>query len=131
MGSDFLSLEAKLAFTKLRQTFVKTPIFYHFDLKHHIWIETDISGYAIGKVFSQLILDNLGQWYPVVFFSCKMIPVETRYETHDGEFLAIIKAFKTWRHYLKSSYHKVLVFTNHNNFRRLMDRKSLSSKQFC
>ncbi len=23
----------------------------------------------------------------------------TRYETHDGELLAIIKAFKTWRHY--------------------------------
>ena len=31
IGSDFLILRARLAFTKLKQTFVKAPIFYHFD----------------------------------------------------------------------------------------------------
>ena len=31
----------------------------------------------------------------MAFFSWKMIPTETRYETHDSDFLAIIKAFKT------------------------------------
>ena len=58
-----------------------------------------------------------------------MIFAETRYKTHDGELLAIIRAFKTWRHYLESCKHKVLVLTNHNNLRRFMDMKSLSSKQ--
>ena len=58
-----------------------------------------------------------------------MIPAEIKYKTHDGELLAIVEAFKTWRHYLKRSRHEVLVFTDHNNFRQFMDTKSLSSRQ--
>ena len=58
-----------------------------------------------------------------------MIPAETQYETHDGELLAIVEAFKTWRHYLEGCKHEVLVLTDHNNLRRFMDTKSLSSRQ--
>ena len=50
--SDFLTLRARLAFIKLRQAFVKAPIFQRFDLKCHIRIEMDKSSYAIGRVFS-------------------------------------------------------------------------------
>ena len=59
--SDFFISGAKLAFTKFKQAFFKTPIFYHFDLEHHIWIETDVSGYTISEIFNQLILNNLSQ----------------------------------------------------------------------
>ena len=127
--SDFLTSGIRKAFTKLRQAFIKALILYHFDLERHIRIETDASGYAIGGVFSQLTLDNLGRWHPVAFFSRKMIPAETRYETHDGELLAIVEAFKTWRHYLENYRHEVLVLTDHNNLQRFMDTKSLSSRQ--
>ena len=113
----------------MRQAFLKAPILYHFDPDCHIRIETDASGYAIGGVLNQLTSDDLGRWHLVAFFSRKMIPVETRYETHDGEFLAIVEAFKTWRHYLEGSQHEVLVLTDHNNLRRFMDTKSLSSRQ--
>ncbi len=58
-----------------------------------------------------------------------MIPAETRYKTHDGELLAIVEAFKTWRHYLEGCKHEVLVLTDHNNLQRFMDTKSLSSRQ--
>ena len=95
VGSDFFIFGARLAFTELKQVFVKAPILYHFDPECHIRIETDASGYAIGKIFSQLTLDNLGQWHLVTFFSQKMIPAKTKHETHDGEFLAIVEAFKT------------------------------------
>ena len=44
-----------------------------------------------------------------------MIPAETQYKTYDGELLAIVEAFKTWRHYLEGYKHKVLVLTDHNN----------------
>ena len=57
---DFLTLRAKLAFTKLRQTFFKAPILHHFNPEHHIRIKTDVSGYAIGRVLSQLTSDDLG-----------------------------------------------------------------------
>ena len=35
-SSDFFTLGARLAFTKLRPVFVKALIFYHFDPKHLI-----------------------------------------------------------------------------------------------
>ena len=50
-----------------------------------------------------------------------MIPAKTRYETHDGELLAIVEAFKTWKYYLKGSQHEVLVLIDHNNLRRFID----------
>ncbi len=58
-----------------------------------------------------------------------MIPAETRYETHNGELLAIIEAFKTWRQYLDGCKHEVFVLTDHNNLQHFMDTKSLSSRQ--
>ncbi len=58
-----------------------------------------------------------------------MIPAEIRYETHDGKLLAIVEAFKTWRHYLEGCKYEVLVLTDHNNFQHFMDTKSLTSKQ--
>ena len=92
---DFLTLGARLTFIELRQAFVKASILYHFDPECHIRIGIDVSGYTIGGVLSQLTSDDLGQWHPVAFFSQKMIPAETRYETHNIELSAIVEAFKT------------------------------------
>ena len=137
-GPNFLTPKARSAFNRLRLAFTKAPILRHFDPECHIRIETDASGYAIGGVLSQLASGtspggvvtktDLSQWHPVAFFSRKMIPAETRYETHDGELLAIVEAFKTWRHYLEDCKHEVLIFTDHNNLRRFIDTKSLSSR---
>ena len=57
----FFIFKTRLAFTKLKQAFVKVPIFYHFDPKCHIWIEMDVLSYVICGIFSQLALNNLGQ----------------------------------------------------------------------
>lgn len=51
-SSDFFIFRAKLVFTKLKQVFFKTPIFYYFDSKYHIRIATDILGYAISRLLS-------------------------------------------------------------------------------
>ena len=102
-SSNFLTFKARLAFTELRQTFVKAPILHHFDPERHIRVETDTSGYAIGGVLSQLTSDDLGQWYLVTFFFQKMILAKTRYETHNDELLTIIEAFKTWKKFLEGS----------------------------
>ena len=50
--SDFLTPRAKLAFTELRQAFLKAPIHHHFNPERHIQIEMDASGYAIGGVLN-------------------------------------------------------------------------------
>ena len=134
----FLTSDAREAFNCLKQAFTKALILRHFDLECHIWIETDASGYTIGEVLSQLTSNQVisdgtigsnVDWHPVAYFSRKMIPAETRYETHDGELLAIVETFKTWRHYLESCKHEVLVLTDHNNLCQFMDTKSLSSRQ--
>ena len=72
-SSDFLTSGAKLAFTELRQTFIKAPILHHSDPERHIGVETDASSYAISGILSQLTLDNSGQWDPVAFFLRKMM----------------------------------------------------------
>ena len=138
-GTGFFTPKTRLAFTQLRQTFVKAPILHHFDPESHILIETDASGYAISSILSQLSSGtrpdgvvtkaDLGQWHLVAFFSRKMIPVETQYETPYGKLLAIVEAFKTWRHYLKDCKHKVIILTDYNNLCCFMDTKSLSSRQ--
>ena len=102
--SMFLASGTREIFNHLRQAFTKAPILRHFNPECHIWIETNASGYAIGGVLNQFTFNHLtsdhltsnqGQWHPVVYFSRKMIPAKTKYETHDGKLLAIIKVFKT------------------------------------
>ena len=138
-GPSFWTPKARSAFNCLWLTFTKAPILWHFDPECHIRIETDASGYAISSVLSQLAFEtssnkvvtkfNLGQWYLVAFFSRKMISAKTWYKTHDGEFLAIVEAFKTWHHYLEFCKHEILVLINYNNLRYFIDTKSLSSRQ--
>ena len=138
-GPKFLTLDVRTAFNRLRLAFTKAPILWHFDPECHIWIEIDVSGYAIDGVLCQLTFGtnpnglvtkaDLGQWHLIAFFSRKMIPTETWYETHDGELLAIVKAFTTWCHYLDGCKHEVLVLIDYNNLCCFMDTKSLSSKQ--
>ena len=60
MKSGFLTSGSKKAFTELRQVFIKAPIIHHFDPEQHIRVETDVLGYVIGRVLSQLTSDDLG-----------------------------------------------------------------------
>ena len=59
--SNYLILDAKKAFNLLRYAFIQALIFQHFDPKRNMQIETDVLGYAIGEILSQLTLNNLGQ----------------------------------------------------------------------
>ena len=53
-GSKFLILDARTIFNYLWLAFIEAPILWHFDPECHIQIETDASGYAIGRMLSQL-----------------------------------------------------------------------------
>ena len=50
---NFLTFDANKVFNHLQLAFIKAPIFRHFDLKNHIRIETNASGYAISGMLSQ------------------------------------------------------------------------------
>ena len=50
--SDFSISGARLAFSKLRQAFLKAPILHHFDPKYYIRNVTNVLSYTIGGIFS-------------------------------------------------------------------------------
>ena len=54
---NFLTFNTIKTFNHLQLAFIKAPIFPHFNLKSHIQIKTNASGYAIEKMLSQLNLD--------------------------------------------------------------------------
>ena len=59
-ATDYLTSAAKAVFSQLRNTFTKASILHHFDLEWNISIETNISGYFIDRILTQLILNILG-----------------------------------------------------------------------
>ncbi len=61
--TEFLILRAKKAFIYLRKAFTKAPIYWHFNPKRYIHIETDALGYAISGVLSQIIWDQHSSSY--------------------------------------------------------------------
>ena len=129
--ANYLTCTARLAFTQLRQAFIEAPSFWYFDFEYHIWIQIDVSSYAINRVLSQLTLNNLGWWHLVVYYLQKMILAKNWYKTHNGKLLGIVEAFKTWKHYIKGCKHEIFFLIDYNNFQQFMDTKSLSSCQVC
>lgn len=118
---------AEEAFNNLCAVFTQASILTHFNSNLKPRVETDASIVRLAGIYSQLQKDQL--WHPVAFWSRKLTPTETRYETHDQELLAIVEAFKHWRHYLESSQYLIEVLTDHNNLRDFMNVKQLNDRQ--
>lgn len=53
---NFFSCNAQTALNPLQDVFTKVPIYHHFDSTFYIQMETDVSGFAIEGVLSQLFL---------------------------------------------------------------------------
>ena len=119
---------ARKAFQEIKEIFQKAPLLAHFDPLLRTLVESDASGEAIGAICSQLQKES-GAWKPIAFFSRKMRPEETRYGVGDQEMLAIVEAFREWRHFLEGNAHQVLVKTDHANLTNFMTTKELSRRQ--
>ena len=126
-GKNFvITPQFKMAFKCLKNAFTRAPILRHFDPELPIQLETDASDFAIGAVLSQ---PHEGRWHPVAFMSRKFIPAEINYEIHDKELLAIVDAFKVWRHYLAGAAHQIVIYTDHKNLEYFMTTKILNRRQ--
>jgi hypothetical protein len=122
--------EAARAFEELKTAFTTAPILRHFDPVLRIMVETDASGFALAGIISQLFGEGAdARWHPIAFYSKKMSEVECRYETHDSELLAIVLAFRIWRHYLAYARRVIVVKTDHNNLKYFMTKRKLNSRQ--
>ena len=83
-------------------------------------IETDASDFALGSILSQYLGKRL---HPVAFHSRKLNDAERNYEIHDKELLAILEAFREWKHYLLEADDPVTVYTDHQNVQHFLTTK--------
>jgi len=119
--------KAEGTFEELKQWFTSAPILAHFDPQKPVIIETDASDFAIRAVLSQR--DEEGRLHPVAFHSRKFQPAEINYEIHDKELLAVIDAFKHWRHYCEGTAHQIQVLSDHRNLEYFTMIKVLNWRQ--
>jgi hypothetical protein len=85
----------------------------HYDPDRPELIETDASDFTIAAVLSQKFED--GHLHHVDVHLRKLTEAELNYDLYDKEMLAVVHAFKKWRHYLQGAQHKTLVYTDHQN----------------
>ena len=84
-----------------------------FDPQWLIIMKADASDQVLNSVLSQK--NESENLHLVAFHSCKFTESELNYKIHNKELLAIVKAFKQWKTYLKESKNSVQVYTDHKN----------------
>jgi hypothetical protein len=57
--------------------------------------------------------------------------LKKRYEVHDKELLAIVKALQDWRPYLADTEKPIQIYTDHKNLRNFATTKQLNWWQVC
>jgi len=115
------------AYQKLKDTLLDDVFLLHPSNEKQFILETDASQFAWGAVLSQE--DSEGHWRPVGCLSKGFTDPETRYDTHDRELLAIIRALQDFRHWLTGTKYPVTVLTDHNNLNYFKTKQLLSGRQ--
>lgn len=121
------SSAAEASFNDLKSRLMTGPILRHYDHTKASVVEPDASDYALGAVISQY--DDDGVLHPVAYYSRKLLPAEMNYQIYDKELLAIVCAFKHWRHYLEFSSAATEVLTDHRNLEYFTTTRHLSRRQ--
>ena len=115
------------AFEALKHLFLSKPVLHLPDLTTPFAVATDTSKYASGAILLQT--DSNGDWHPCSYLSQSFSPAERNYDIYDRELLAVIRALKSWRHYLHGSPFPVQVFTDHKNLTYFRQPQALNRRQ--
>ncbi len=91
-------------------------------------LKINASDFAVGACLYQ-IKDE--QQRLIVYQSRKLSESKKRYEVHDKELLAIVKALQDWRPYLASTEKPIQIYTDHKNLRNFATTKQLNWQQVC
>ena len=118
--------EQDKAFAELKQRFTSAPILAHSYPDQKTVIETDDSDFALGCILSEYLGKRL---HLVAFHSRKLNDAERNYEIHDKELLAILEAFREWKHYLLGADEPVTVYTDHQNLQKFLTTKVWNPRQ--
>ena len=119
--------EQAQAFRQICDLIASEPVLLLPDPRKPYEVETDASDYAIGGQLGQR--DDQGKLHPVAFFSKKLAGPQLNYPIHDKELLAVIEAFREWKHHLSGTTYEVQVYTDHKNLRYFTSTKELNQRQ--
>lgn len=120
------STDCQVAFPTVQQKLTDAPLLRYFDSDKQCILETAASGYAVAAILSQRHPDGV---HPISYVSKFLSPAEQNYDIYDRELLAIVLAFKTWRHYLEGSSQLIRVLTDHLNLTWFSTTKQLNRRQ--
>ncbi len=89
-------------------------------------LKTNASDFTVGACLYQI---EDGQQRLIAYQSRKLSEPEERYEVHDKELLAIVKALQDWRPYLAGTEKPIQIYTDHKNLRNFATTKQLNQQQ--
>jgi hypothetical protein len=120
------TLDAELAFRKLKEAFAEATILHHFNGPKPIILQTNAHRFAITSIVNQY--DGFWIVRPVTFDSQKCSPAKRNYDRYYRDLLVLAETFKPWRHNLVSANHKVRIQCNHKNLEYFQTSKVLSRR---
>jgi len=91
-------------------------------------LKTNTSNFAVGACLYQIKNE---QQRLIAYWSRKLSESKKRYEVHDKELLAIVKALQDWRPYLTDTEKSIQIYTDHKNLRNFATTKQLNQWQVC
>ncbi|QRW23041.1 Retrotransposable element Tf2 protein [Rhizoctonia solani] len=112
------------SFDGLKKCLTLAPLLLQPDTTRQFYVECNASDYATGAILSQR--NPEGKLAPVAYLLKSLSPAEKNYNIFDKELLAVIRAFKEWRHLLEGSELPVQVLTDHKNLEYFSTSQSLN-----
>jgi len=118
--------EQKNAFHTLKKSLSGTAHLRIPNLTCKKILKTNASDFAVGACLYQ-IEDE--QQRLIAYWSRKLSELKKRYEVHNKELLAIVKALQDWRPYLAGTEKPIQIYTDHKNLRNFATTKQLNWQQ--
>ncbi len=107
------------AFNVLKQKLTNAPILALPNFQKSFEIECDASNVGIGAVLMQ-------EGHPIVYFSEKLSGHTLNYSTYDKELYALVRALKTWQHYLYPK--EFVIHSDHESLKYIKGQGKLNKR---
>jgi hypothetical protein len=107
------------AFNSIKEKLCSAPLLNLPDFAKTFEIECDASGVGIGAVLMQ-------EKKPIAYFSEKLNGAALNYSTYDKELYALVRALKTWQHYLWPK--QFVIHTDHESLKHLRGQDKLNRR---
>ena len=117
--------EQKILFKELKELFTVELILKIYIPSLPIVVEIDILDFILGAYLVQKYLDRQ---HLVIYYSCKMIPLELNYNIYNKELLGIIAVFKKQRAFLQKTTELFIVKTDYKNLTGFLTIKKLNRR---